>query len=161
MDNSYELIEAKLCHIPQLAIHHRMMFEEIWQNRSMTINDDIGNEIQNAYAEKLENEMPSGMCVPWGFVDNGRIVASGAITIVSFVPVPLDLSSRVAYLHSMFTEKKYRKGGLAGSIVKRAVEHCKKAGVKRIFLNASDAGKRLYENMGFVSSPETMRLLVD
>jgi GNAT superfamily N-acetyltransferase len=161
MDNSIELIESKMCHIPQLAVHHRMMFEEIWENRSMKINIDAGDKIQNAYAHKLMHEMPAGVCISWGFEDNDRIIASGAITIVSLVPVPHDLSSRTAYLHSVFTEKKYRNKGLAGRIAEKTIEYCRTAGIKRIFLNASDAGKALYENLGFVSSPESMRLFIE
>ena len=40
------------------------------------------------------------------------------------------------------------------------IQYCQKNGISRIVLNASDAGKPIYEKSGFVSSPETMRLFI-
>ena len=58
--------------------------------------------------KKLETELESEICKAWIIEDEGKIIASGAVTFVSFVPNPSDLSPRVAYLHSMYTEKSHR-----------------------------------------------------
>jgi GNAT superfamily N-acetyltransferase len=95
-------------------------------------------------------------------IENGdQIVASGGITIVSFVPTPNDLNSRVAYLHSMYSEKAYRNKNFANRIVKEALQYCKANEIKRVILTASQAGKPIYEKIGFASSPETMRIFIE
>jgi GNAT superfamily N-acetyltransferase len=95
-----------------------------------------------------------------GYKNDDEVIASGAITIVSFVPVPSDLNHNIAYLHSMYTEKMYRREKCAHKIVERAIQYCQANGINRVLLNASDAGKPIYEKAGFLSSPETMRLFI-
>jgi len=46
-------------------------------------------------------------------------------------------------------------------IVLAALEYCKANGVKRVLLRASEAGKPIYERIGFVSSPEMMRISLE
>ncbi|MFA6448702.1 MAG: GNAT family N-acetyltransferase [bacterium] len=158
--NEFTLREAVESDIPRLSKHHSLMFEEIWEKTSRAIGEAKGAELENEYAEKLKQEMPAGVCKSWVFEKNNEIAASGAISIVNLVSTPDDHSSRVAYLHTMYTEPQYRGNHLAGMIVQKAIGYCKSIGLKRIFLVASDAGKPVYEKIGFVSSPETMRYFI-
>jgi len=151
---------ATIDDIKMLAIHHRKMFEEIWEQKGQKIEKARAQEIEDAYCEKLENEIQEGTCIAWVVKNDNQIVASGAITIVSFVPIPNDTNHYIAYLHSMYTEKGYRNQKYAQKIVDRAIHYCQENGISRIVLTASDAGQPIYEKLGFVSSPETMRLFI-
>jgi len=155
------LREATERDIPQLAIHHRKMFEEIWEKKGQQIGNSASIEIERAYLRKLSQELPGGSCRSWVIEDGNQIVASGAITIVSLVPTPNDLSSKVAYLHSMYTEKGLRGKYLADRIVRKALEYCKVNRIKRVILNASEAGRPIYEQLGFSSSPDMMRIFIE
>jgi N-acetylglutamate synthase-like GNAT family acetyltransferase len=147
--------------IPILAMHHRKMFEEIWAKKGEDIDSSISIEIEKAYIQKLQRQLQDGSCKAWVIEDEQRIIASGAISIVSFVPTPQDMSCDVAYLHSMYTEKDQRHNQRANRIMKQALTHCKVKGIKRIILNASEAGRPIYEKIGFRSAPEMMRLIID
>ena len=129
------------------------MFEEIWEKKGQPIDNSAGNEIEQAYSLKLAAELQAGSCRSWLIEKGEQVVASGAITIVSLVPTPNDLSTRVAYLHSMYTEPERRGKNLASRIVRTALAYCKANGVRRVILNASEAGKPIYEKIGFSSSP--------
>jgi len=152
--------EATCDDIKQMAIHHRKMFEEIWEKKGQKVEAAKAQEIEKAYSEKLQKEIPGGSCKAWVIKNGNRLVASGAISIVSFVPVPNDTNHNIAYLHSMYTEKDFRGRKYAQQINERAIQYCKENGINRVILNASDAGKPIYEKSGFVSSPETMRLFI-
>jgi GNAT superfamily N-acetyltransferase len=143
-----------------LAVHHRKMFEEIWEQKGKILETHTAKEIEKAYHRKLEKEIPDGTCRAWLFKNGSQAVASGAISIISFVPIPDDPNHSVAYLHSMYTEKNFRGRKYARRIIERAVDTCKENGIRRVVLNASNAGRPLYERLGFVSSPETMRLFI-
>jgi len=158
--NETVLREADSSDIQQLSIHHRKMFEEIWQKKGEQIDIAICNEIENAYAGKLNKELTDGRCKAWVIEYENSIIASGAVTVVSLVPTPDDLSSNVAYLHSVYTEKEYRNKNFASRIVQQALQYCRDNGIRRISLNASEAGKTIYQKIGFRSSPETMRLFI-
>ncbi len=153
--------EATVSDIPLLAIHHRKMFEEIWEKKGEDIDSSRFAEIERTYIQKLRRQLPDGSCKAWIFEDEHRIIASGAISIVSFVPTPQDLSSNVAYLHSMYTENDQRNKHCAKRIVKQALHYCKAHGIKRVILNASEAGRPIYEKIGFQAAPEIMRLILE
>jgi GNAT superfamily N-acetyltransferase len=152
--------DATLDDVQILAKHHRKMFQEIWEQKGLRIEIDRAQELEFAYIDKITKQIPEGVCKAWVIENDDEILASGAITIVSFVPVPFDLGHTVAYLHSMYTEKTHRGKKCAQKIVDRAVQYCKENGISRMLLNASDAGKPIYEKEGFISSPETMRLFI-
>ena len=152
---------ATIDDIKMLAMHHRKMFEEIWEQKGLKIEKARAQAIEEAYCAKLEKQIQDGTCIAWVVKNDNQIVASGAITIVSFVPVPNDINHKVAYLHSMYTEKKYRNQKLAQKVVAEAISYCQKNGINRIVLNASESGRPIYEKVGFVSSPQTMKLFIE
>lgn len=153
--------EATCGDIEQLAIHHRKMFEEIWEDKSQKLEAAEANKIEKAYFEKLEKQIPVGSCKDWVVKNGDQIIASGAISIVSYVPVPQDTNQNIAYLHSMYTEKKFRGRKFAQQIIERAIQYCQKNGIIRVILNSSDTGKPIYEKLGFVSSSDTMKLFIE
>jgi GNAT superfamily N-acetyltransferase len=154
------LREASISDISMLAVHHRKMFMEIWEKKRDYLEPERANQIEKAYVTKLETEMKNGNCIAWVIEDKESVVASGAVTFISLVPNPSDLSSKVAYLHSMYTEKSYRNKKCAQQIIQKAIDLCASQGVKRIMLNASDAGQPVYQKIGFRSAPDTMRLFI-
>ena len=157
---SINIHEAKYDDITQLAIHHRKMFEEIWEKKSLKLDPAKAQEIEKAYSDKLEKQIPAGTCKAWVVKNGNRFVASGAISIVSTVPVPNDKNHNIAFLHSMYTEKSFRGKKFAQQIIEKGIQYCKENGIKRVMLNASDDGKPMYEKAGFIPSPDTMRLFI-
>jgi GNAT superfamily N-acetyltransferase len=153
--------EALIGDISIMAEYHRKMFEEIWEKKGEHLENVRAIEIEKAYTQKLETEMNSGTCKAWVIEDKGEIISSGAITFVSFVPTPNDVSSKIAYLHSVYTRKSHRNGKCAQRIVRTAISYCRSHGVNTIILGASNAGKPIYEKIGFRSTPEMMRLFID
>jgi GNAT superfamily N-acetyltransferase len=145
--------------IPVLAIHHRKMFEEIREKSGNPLDLSVLPALERAYAEKLRAELGSGACVAWVVEAEGRVVASGAVSTMSYVPVPHDLSLRIAFLHSIYTEPGYRNRGFARRITLEATGFCKKNGIRRLYLFASGAGRPVYEKNGFVPVPNMMLLL--
>jgi GNAT superfamily N-acetyltransferase len=55
----------------------------------------------------------------------------------------------VPYLMSFYTEREFRRRGVARLIVETAIAWCRAHGYDRVNLDASEAGKALYETLGF------------
>lgn len=145
--------------IPSLAAHHRKMFEEIRKKSGTPVNQPVLVALETTYAGKLTDEFESGACVAWVMVTGDRIIASGAISIVSYVPVPHDISLRIAFLHSIYTEEECRGHGYAQRITREAAGYCRRNGIRRLYLFASDAGRPVYEKNGFRPVGNLMLLL--
>jgi hypothetical protein len=77
--------EASAADISIMAAHHGKMFEEIWEQKGEHLQPARITEIEKAYRQKLETEMENGTCRAWIVEDEGQVVASGAMTFVSFL----------------------------------------------------------------------------
>ena len=152
--------DALVRDISILASHHRSMFEEIWSDNGEVLDPGTGIGLEKAYARKLKLELEAEICKAWIVEDNNKIVSSGAITFVSFVPNPFDLSSAVGYLHSLYTLKTHRNRKCAQMIIQEMMSCCKSRGVRRMTLNSSAAGQPVYEKMGFKTASDSMRLFL-
>lgn len=142
--------------IPLLETHHRIMFEEIRRKSGDGADPSVLGIVGIGYAKKLAREIPTGDCVAWILQLGDRGVASGAISIVSYVPVPADPQSRVAFLHSIYTEEEYRHRHFACRITRAAADYCRTLGIRRLYLFASEAGRPVYTRAGFVPVPNMM-----
>jgi GNAT superfamily N-acetyltransferase len=152
--------EALSVDISIMTEHHGKMFKEIWELKGEHLQPARIVEIEKAYTQKLETEMEGGVCKAWVIEDKGKVVSSGAITFISLVPNPSDLSSKVAYLHSMYTDKSHRNRKCAQRIIQSVITYCRSNGIKRILLNASEVGQPIYQKIGFRSASDTMRLFI-
>ena len=147
--------------IPLLEMHHRIMFEEIRKASGNPADPAVLGVVGIEYARKLAREIPDGDCVAWILELGDRAVASGAVSIVSYVPVPHDPRSRIAFLHSVYTEKEYRHRHFARRITQAAAGYYRTQGIRRLYLFASDAGRSVYGKAGFVPVPNAMLLMLD
>lgn len=95
-----------------------------------------------------------------GFIvrtETGQAAGSGCLWIKKEQPNPTRSRLEAPYLMSMYTEKVFRRKGVARLIVKTAIAWCKEHGYDRITLHATEMGKPLYEAFGFKPTNE-MRL---
>jgi len=146
--------------IPVLVEHHCLMFEEMRRVRAEEVHFSMFETMGRSYQEKLEKQMPEEKCTAWVVVEDGRIIASAAVSLVSMVPVPDDPRHEVGYVHSVYTDPNRRNEGHAGRLMEQARGYCNSKGIHRMMLAASEAGRPLYEKMGFETVDNFMRLWV-
>ncbi|MBU2488031.1 MAG: GNAT family N-acetyltransferase [Proteobacteria bacterium] len=148
---------AEPCDIPALVSHHRRMFEEIRAIMNRTVNSDQLAAMDRSYRDKLLEQIPIDQCAAWVAQVRGKTAASGALSVTSQVPIPEDPGHLVGYFHSLYTEKTFRRMGLARIILEAAKAHADLMGIRRVQLGTSDAGRSLYESAGFSPMVEAMR----
>jgi GNAT superfamily N-acetyltransferase len=153
-----EILPASDHEISTLVRHHLRMFEDIWEKKGISFPKEVGDKISASYNLKLRTELNSGSCSAWIGMSDGSIVSSGAVSIVSYVPNPNDTSGKVAFVHSIYTEKEFRNQGFASSITRKAIQFCRDEGVGRVYLFASADGRPVYEKEGFVPVDNLMVL---
>ena len=87
--------------------------------------------------------------IAWMADLDGRPVASAGLLWFAHPPGPLNPAGREAYILNVYTRPEARRLGLARALMERLVEEARMAGIRRIWLRASEAGRPLYEAMGF------------
>ncbi|HEY4689814.1 MAG TPA: GNAT family N-acetyltransferase [Anaerolineae bacterium] len=157
MSDDLPLREATPADIPVLVNHRRRMSEDIAVMADERHEPRDLDRMDSAYGEHLRTHLDDGSLRAWVIESDGRIVASGAVSFFSWLPRPRDSTERLAYLHSMYTEPEYRRRGLARRIVQAAIDACRAAGMHRLTLHASEAGRSVYQSLGFLPTNE-MRL---
>lgn len=80
---------------------------------------------------------------------DGEPVASAALMWFPHPPGRLSPAGTEAYVLNVYTRPDARRMGLARALMERVVEEARAAGVRRVWLRASDDGRPLYEAMGF------------
>ncbi|MEM7554340.1 MAG: GNAT family N-acetyltransferase [Cyanobacteria bacterium P01_A01_bin.84] len=85
---------------------------------------------------------------------DGVIVGSTSCQLFSglYPNILNEKARKYGYIWGVYVEKSYRRNGIAKQLTNTAVEYLKTIGCKRAVLNASPAGKPVYESMGFISS---------
>ena len=85
----------------------------------------------------------------FGAIDDGKVVSSCYCVII---PNLTNFNRPICFVENVVTDKKYRKQGLAGKVIKMAVETAKKSGCYKVILQSGIARKeahQFYENLGF------------
>lgn len=137
-----------------LLVEHRL---SMWRD----IHPELENAIEGSRKHTREwigEKLSKGELV--GFIARsaeGHAAGSGCLWLREEQPRPNNPLHVVPYLMSMYTEKSYRRQGVAQEILARAMEWGREHNHKRIVLHASDEGRRLYEKNGFEATHE-MRL---
>jgi GNAT superfamily N-acetyltransferase len=106
----------------------------------------------------IEKRLSRGRIV--GFVvrtKDGQVAGSCCLWIREEQPRPTSPRLEVPYLMSVYTERRFRRKGVAGQAVKSAIAWCREHGYESVILHASEEGKSLYEALGFKPTTE-MRL---
>jgi L-amino acid N-acyltransferase YncA len=142
--------------IPVLVKHRCAMFADMIENQTVNYTADDVAAMEAPYRTYLKKNL--GRVVrAWVLENDGKIVASGAVLFNNWLPRPGDHTTKSALLHSVYTEPDYRRRGLAKQIMQALLTECRRLDIQCINLHASDAGRPMYEAMGFKQTSE-MRL---
>lgn len=101
--------------------------------------------------------MKDGSFVSWLALDGDRIVATSGLSMVEKPPYFSCPSGRIGLLSSMFTEKDYRRRGIARELLSRVVQEAREQGCGAVQITASEMGTYLYCDFGFVKNERFMQ----
>ncbi len=160
MSNAFELRLATLDDIPTLVKHRRGMFVDMEAMGGHPLNSRGLDAMDVQYASYLREHLSDGRLQAWVVMDADRAAASGSILYSDWLPRPDGKPAVLAYVHSVYTELDYRRIGLARRILTAMIAECRARGLARLSLHASDQGRGLYQQLGFVPTNE-MRLVLD
>ena len=102
--------------------------------------------------------MKDGTFVSWLAVDGDRIVGTSGMSFVEKPPYFSCPSGKIGLLSSMYTDKVYRRQGIAKKLLGLVVTDAKEYGCGCVQITASDIGVLLYTDFGFKKNENFMQL---
>jgi GNAT superfamily N-acetyltransferase len=136
-------------------VHHRLaMFEEMGFRDSLVLNG-----VEKAASEYFNEALRTGTYLGWlaEEQDHGKVVAGGGVVLAHWPGFPGEDRAERAWILNMYTEPEARRQGIAKRILGVMIKWCSQRGLSTVSLHASDAGRPLYESVGFHPTNE-MRL---
>ena len=135
------------------------VYAQFWHD--MLIESNVaGSGYVPDWRERLERDFAEQMAagtMGW-FVaqDEGHIVGTAAAMLsAGRSNVLRDITATLA---GIYVVPGHRRRGIARELTERAIAWCKEHGCVRIRLQASEAGRPLYESLGFKTFREMMKL---
>ena len=141
-----------------------------WQRARMF--RDMGlvpNELFDSYRllceTRLDEQLSSGEYIGWLAYPNespNQFVAGAGVQLRRVLPHPVGepggqitiADGRHAILLNVFTEPEWRRRGLATLLIKRIIAWARSERLDRLVLHASDEGRPVYEQLGFIQTNE-------
>jgi GNAT superfamily N-acetyltransferase len=152
--------------VDAIAEHRACMFEEMGQ-----VPPGAFGILRAKSRECLRDLLTRGEYIGWLAIPAQRpdIIAGGAgVQLRKVLPHPLPRANeenkiaegRHAIILNVFTEPDWRRQGVAVLLLQRIIDWARTERLDRLVLHASEAGRSLYERLGFVDANE-MRLAGD
>lgn len=104
----------------------------------------------DALVKYLEEAIPSEQFISWVACDEDKIISTSGISFDQVLPHYSNLSGKIGLLSCMYTLKEYRRQGIAKELLGLVVEEAELRGCGFVNIAASDIGKLLYKDFGFV-----------
>jgi ribosomal protein S18 acetylase RimI-like enzyme len=145
----YAVRRASTDDIDTLVAHRRSMFFDMGY-RDETALDSMAAKCHSWLLKKMNREE----YLAWLAIAPDRsIVAGTGLWLMDWPPHMIGAGPRGNILN-VYTAAEFRRRGLAGELVKAALEWCRSNGVDTVVLHASPDGRRLYESIGFAGTNE-------
>lgn len=93
----------------------------------------------------------------WIIDDGENSIASAGLLLLDWPPHPLDPAGQIrGYLLNVFVDSGYRRRGLARQLVEVCMNEARRRSIRIVTLHASEAGRPVYEQLGFRPTNEMM-----
>ncbi|MBZ5721439.1 MAG: GNAT family N-acetyltransferase [Acidobacteriia bacterium] len=149
MDTEITIHEATLDDVQEILRQRRGMYED------MNYTDQAALSVMvNLCRPYLLDAMADGSFRAWMACMGDCIVGGGAIVIVRWPSHPNDRQCRRATILNVYTDREYRRQGIARQLMHTMIAWCKREGFASVTLHASKDGGPLYESLGFEPSNE-------
>lgn len=108
------------------------------------------SEVERQSRAYYEQALPGDTHVALLAYDGETLVGTGGVSFYRVMPTCDNPSGWKAYIMNMYTAPEYRRQGIARKTLELLTAECHRRGIDFIALEATDAGRPLYEDFGFV-----------
>jgi GNAT superfamily N-acetyltransferase len=149
LDDRIGVRQARESELATAAHHYFGMRRELGWNDAALAGDWIAQFVRS-YARAAT----AGDLCYFVAQSDGILIGSAVAMLKRSLSDSYENSPRCGYLANVYVEKLYRRRGAARALTQTAIEWLRANGCGIVRLQASPAGQRLYESMGFIRTHE-------
>ena len=131
---------------------------EVLRAANLLSRDVDMSEVEATSREYYREALADGSHTAYLAFDDGAFVGAGGVSYYRVMPTFHNPSGRKAYIMNMYVRPACRRRGIATRMLDLLVEDAKRRGIQCISLEATDAGRPLYEKYGFIPMEHEMEL---
>jgi len=124
---------------------------------SISADTDI-TELMQRNREYYEKALASDSHIACFAEEDGKIIGCGGLCLYDEMPSPDNPTGRCAYLMNIYVRPECQGHGTGKRIVRWLVGAALSRGIKKIYLETSEAGRLLYSFLGFCDMKDMMHL---
>lgn len=117
-------------------------------------------EVEKQSREYYKKALVDGTQTALLAFDCDQFIGVGGISYYQVMPTYHNPTGRKGYIMNMYTRPEYRRRGIAFHILDMLVQDAREKGIAFISLEATAAGRPLYENYGFSGMKDEMELVL-
>lgn len=106
-----------------------------------------------------ETCFPEDSHAAWLVFDGEEVIGTGAVSFYQVMPTYHNPSGKKAYIMNMYTRPDYRRRGIAYRVLELLTAEAEMRQIDAVTLEATAAGRPLYEAFGFTAMRDEMELL--
>jgi len=148
---------ARLSEAGIIVGHRRAMLAEIRHPAEALLD-----AIDAAFRPWLAERMARSEYLGWFAVNvTGAVVGGAGLWLMDWLPHLMHVEPRRGNIVNVYVEPAYRRRGLARALTETAVGWCRENRVNMVILHASEAGRPIYEALGFKATNEMSLIFSD
>lgn len=125
------------------------------------LSDDIDmSKVKEESYRYYKESLDTGEHIAYLVYDDNIFIGAGGASFYKVMPTYHNSTGRKAYIMNMYTVPEYRRKGIAFKTLDLLVNEVRKRGILQISLEATAAGRPLYEKYGFRQMTDEMELIL-
>lgn len=152
--NRVEIKQASLLELDELMAWRMEVLHEVFD---IPQDADV-SELRNANLEYYRRALPVGNHIACFALYGGKKVGCGGICLQEEMPSPDNPSGKCAYLMNIYVRTPFRRLHIGTSIVEWLIDEARKKGAEKIYLETSEAGRKMYLRLSFQEMNDMMIL---
>ena len=118
------------------------------------------SEVEKQSRAYYEKALADGTHTALLVSDHGQFIGAGGISYYRVMPTYHNPTGRKGYIMNMYTRPEYRRKGIAFHTLDLLIQDARKKGITFVSLEATTAGRPLYEKYGFSGMKDEMELIL-
>ena len=157
MSEQFSNLEYRRASATDVELLIRTRIEVLLAANGLPDDTDMG-KVEKQSRMYYEHAIPDGTHTAFLAFDGDRFAGTGGISYYQVMPTYHNPTGRKGYVMNMYTRPEYRRMGIATHMLDLLVHDAREKGLAFISLEATEAGRPLYEKYGFSTTTSEMEL---